>query len=432
MTVIAWDLGHNAAGRAYLLADVLRDRYDVELIGANFPLFGSELWKPLRTCSRVTIRSFPGSMFPEHFSRMEEVASQIDGDVLYVSKPKLPSMELAILARLHRNRPIILDIDDYELGFHRNRGPLVLEEVRACNGTTGFERPGGELWTRYCQSLVPLFDGITVSNEELRKKFGGMVVPHVRDEREFDPTIHRRHSIRTKLGFSPEDRVILFVGTALKHKGVARIVAALEELNRPNYKLLLIGADAKWDVTGSATDPTRIVEITEIPFGDLPKYLCAGDLVCLLQDENNVTSHFQMPAKLTDALSMGIPILATKAPPLANLGKAGLVHLLDDTPLSQKIDEIFSSYATFKAIASENRKTFLSHYSYSAILPRMANLIDDLVHDPGPVPAEFRELVAYHREIFSDDAGSPRMPVVLQTRRGISVHHQSSEMAVGR
>ena len=67
ITVIAWDLAHNPLGRAYLLADVLRHEYDVELIGAIFPDFGNDIWKPLRDCSRVKIKHVPGTYFPRIF-----------------------------------------------------------------------------------------------------------------------------------------------------------------------------------------------------------------------------------------------------------------------------------------------------------------------------------------------------------------------------
>ena len=71
VTVVAWNVSHNALGRAYLLADVLRRGYEVELIAAEFPRFGEGVWEPLRYCSRVTIKSFPGGDFPGHFKRME-------------------------------------------------------------------------------------------------------------------------------------------------------------------------------------------------------------------------------------------------------------------------------------------------------------------------------------------------------------------------
>ena len=103
------------------MADVLRTHYDVELIGANFPRFGTEIWEPLRIGSRVTIKNFPGANFPEYFKRMEDIAEQIEGDIIYVSKPRLPGLELAILAKMYRNRPIILDIDDYELGLRKSQ-----------------------------------------------------------------------------------------------------------------------------------------------------------------------------------------------------------------------------------------------------------------------------------------------------------------------
>ena len=69
ITVIAWDLAHNPLGRAYLLADVLRHEYDVELIGAIFPDFGNDIWKPLRDCSRVKIKHVPGALFPKTISK---------------------------------------------------------------------------------------------------------------------------------------------------------------------------------------------------------------------------------------------------------------------------------------------------------------------------------------------------------------------------
>ena len=124
VSVIAWDLAHNPLGRAYLIADVLRNDYDVEIIGSTFPRFGNDIWKPLRDCSRVPIRSFPGDDFPAHFSKMQALAEHVDGEVIFVSKPRLPSLELAILAKIRRNRPIILDIDDHELSFFENREPL--------------------------------------------------------------------------------------------------------------------------------------------------------------------------------------------------------------------------------------------------------------------------------------------------------------------
>ena len=417
ITVITWDLGHNPLGRAYLLADVLRHDYDVEMIGAQFPRFGNQVWEPLRNCSRVAIKSFPGANFPEHFKGMEDIARQVEGDVIYVSKPRLPGLELAILAKLHRNRPVILDVDDYEPGFFRNREPLSLNQVKRKRRRPDFLCPHDETWTRYAETLIPLFDQVTVSNEELRKKFGGMVLPHIRDEHDFDPTLYPREAIRTDLGFTREDKVIVFAGTPRKHKGYTRIVAALESLQRPHYKLLIIGSpadDAAHRFFGSIKSG-HVKVVPNVPFSDLPGYLCAGDLICLLQAEDQVTARFQMPAKLTDGLSMGIPVLATNVAPLVNLAEKGLVELLGDAPLDRKIDEIFSDYRAYKHKAVQNREIFVREYSYSANLSRLKDTIGHVLDNPAPIPDEFRELVAYHRRIFPGGTDSPRVTAQVVT-----------------
>ena len=410
VSVIAWDLAHNPLGRAYLLADALRHEYDVELVGATFPRFGNELWEPLRTGSRVTVRRFPGDNFPLHFKNMSDIAEQIEGDVIVVSKPRLPSLELAILAKLHRNRPIVLDIDDYELGFFENRQPLTLEEIRTNGRKLDTECPHDEVWTRYSESLIPLFDRITVSNEELQKKYGGVVLPHVRDAQDFDPALYPRDEIRAALGFGPEDRVIVFAGTPRAHKGYERTVAALEKLNCGTYKFLLVGSPAdrasRRFIERLKNENVRIVP--NVPFRDLPGYLSAGDLICLLQDEGSVTSGYQMPAKFTDGLSMGIPMLATPVAPLVNLANDGLVELLDGTPLERKIDAIFANYDAHKSAALANRQAFLDRFSYDAVVPRLKDLIDALVERPTPIPDEFRELVSYHRELYPDSTSQAR------------------------
>ena len=407
VTVIAWNLTHNALGRTYLLADVLRQDYDVELIGAKFSRLGDEVWEPLRDCSRVTIKAFPGHNFPEHFNRMGDIAKQIDGDVIYVSKPRLPSLELAILAKLYQNRPIVLDVDDYELGWFKNREPLTLEAVKTQRHKRDFNCPYHETWSRYSESLIPLFERVTVSNEELRRKFGGMILPHIRDEHDFDPDLYSRNEIRAELGFTPKDKVVLFIGTPRVHKGLAQITNALRKSNRPDYKLLIVGSpvDAESRRFYADADPKHVKIIpNNISFGDMPGYLRVGDLICLLQDVNGITSKFQMPAKVTDGLSMGIPMLGTNVPPLVNLANDGLIELAGDTPLDRKIDEIFSNYETYKQRAERNRETFLQEYSYGANLPKLKQMINGLLNNPMPIPDEFRDLVAYHRKIFSSNA----------------------------
>ena len=424
ISIIAWDMAHNALGRAYLLADLLRSEYAVEIVGAIFPRVGTELWAPLRSCNRVTMKYFYGADFPEQFSRMKEIAEQIDGDIIYVSKPKLPSIELAILATLHRNRPIVLDIDDYEIGLFKKTDLSTPEDVKEKKRKLNQHRPQTEIWTRYCESLIPLFDQITVSNEELQKKYGGVVLPHVRCEHDFNPGVYPRNEIRATLGFGSEDRVILFAGTLRMHKGLSGIVPAVELSRRLNCKLLVVGTapDADTREFLDSLDTASVRVLPDVPFHDLPGYLCAGDLVCLLQDPNSLTSLFQMPAKFTDALAMGIPVLASNAPPLRNLARDGLVELLGSTPLETKIREMLLDYGAYRERARANRKVFLSRYSYGACRPWMKAMIDRLLETPSPTPIAFRDLIDNHRRLFSTiDESQTRRKVALTVQQPVGI-----------
>jgi glycosyltransferase involved in cell wall biosynthesis len=402
VSVLSWDVAHNPMGRAHLIADMLIRKFDAEVVGARFPKFGNEVWEPVRNGTVPTI-DFAGESFPGHFTKMEEMAKQIDGDVIFVSKPRLPSYELGILAKHFRNRPLILDVDDYELSFVDAHEALTLEEVKECRRDGDFFNPYGRVWTQYCESIISRADHITVSNVELQKKYGGTILPHAKDERVFDPTLYDRASIRAKFGFSADDKVVLFMGTPRMHKGVVEIAEALEKIGNPKYKLCIIGTvtDRNLHARLGRLKDDRIRLISNQPRRDLPANLVVGDLVCLLQDPESEIAKYQMPSRFTDALAMEVPLLATDVPPLANLAASGLVELLDGVPLDQKIDEIFSNHDAYKQRAVENREVFLDEYSYAATVPKIESIIASLLEGPPLIAREFEDLLEFHREVFA-------------------------------
>ena len=420
VSILTWSVSHNAFGRAYLIADALRDDYEVELIAPSFSQFGHDIWSPVRGCNRVRIKTYQGVNFPHHFHHLQHMAKHVTGDAIYVSKPRLPGLELAILAKLERDRPIILDVDDYEVGFFKNRDPVTLEGVKAQQEGKEFSCPYGELWTRYSDSLIDQFDALTVSTSQLQARHGGTVLPHMRDEVDFAPTSYPREKIRRALGFNHEDRVVLFAGTPRPHKGIDQIIRAIENLGEHSYKLLLIGSPLD-KITLSFLHSRELHFLRTIdcvPFSDLPAYLCASDLICLIQNEVDITSRYQMPAKFTDGLSMQIPMVASNVPAFEDLAKDGLVELLGDTSLEDKIGSIFRNYAHYKARAVRNRAMFLETYSYEANRPRLRNMIDSAMIHPRSTSTELRDLVAYHRELFAETDHFPPQVHQISARDG--------------
>ncbi|NLD75441.1 MAG: hypothetical protein GX643_02120, partial [Acidimicrobiales bacterium] len=239
LAVIAWDVGHNPLGRANVLAEVLSHDFEVELWGAQFDRYGSRVWAPLRDAT-VPINVFPGRPFPDHLAVVDAVAGEIDADVIWVSKPRLPSLLLGAVAKARRNRPLIVDVDDHELAFFDTDDAVPLDRLTR-RGDAGLDLPFERTWTQACDPFIGAADLVTVSNSALQDRYGGLIVPHARDESLFDPSRVDREAARRRLGIEPDQRILLFGGTPRIHKGVVEVLRALEELGDDRYRVIVFG-----------------------------------------------------------------------------------------------------------------------------------------------------------------------------------------------
>ena len=191
VSVLAFDLSDNATGRADLLARLLAPRYEVEVVG---PRFGDAVWRPARD-GAVRYRALPGARWPRFGAMLPALARLADGDVLFASKPRPTSFGVALLARRQRRRPLILDIDDWELGFFYRAG-FWGRVGRLLN----LGNPNGLPWTWLAERLVSRADALTVASRFLADRFGGILVPHVRDTEAWAPERFDRAAARARLG----------------------------------------------------------------------------------------------------------------------------------------------------------------------------------------------------------------------------------------
>lgn len=374
VAVVAWDVGHNPFGRAYLLAEALSRRYEVSLVGFQFPRFGDGVWPPLRD-ARIQPRVVPGCDFPGFQNSLAALVPRIDAEVILACKARLPAVQLGLMLKAARNRPLLVDVDDYELAFFGNRAPLAdLSTVPPESLAVPFE----ETWTRYTEGLLPFADALIVSNAALAGKFGGVEVPHARDETRFDPVRFQRARARRQLGFRPWHRVVLFAGTPRPHKGVKEVLAAVKASRTRNCRLVVVGTppDDWFARELRRAGGIHLRMLPDQPFEVLPELLAGADLVCLLQDSDSEISRYQLPAKVVDAAAMGIPILASRTPPLAPLIDAGVVEHADEDTLADGIDRWLGRPRRQLQRLEASRAWFLKKASYAAILPTLTKLIE--------------------------------------------------------
>jgi len=367
VSVLAFDLSDNATGRADLLARLLAPRYEVEVVG---PRFGDEIWRPARD-GGVRYRALRGARWPRFAATLPALARLADGDVLLASKPRPTSFGVALLARRQRRRPLILDIDDWELGFFY-RAQFWGRVGRLLN----VSNPNGLPWTWLAERLVRRADALTVASRFLAERFGGALVPHVRDTDAWAPERFDRTAARARLGVG-DARVVMFLGTPRGHKGVDDLVDATAGLD--GARLVLVGARTDSAAARRWAERGHVRVVGEIPFDDVPRYLVAADVVAVPQRATTDTLG-QVPAKLFDAMALARPIVSTAVSMIPEIleGCGVLVPPDDPTALRAALGRVLDDPAGAAELGRRARQRCAERYSFAAARAVLFPLIDDL------------------------------------------------------
>lgn len=369
ISILSFNLSDNATGRADLLARLLAPRHEVAVIG---PRFGPGVWEPARG-SPIEYRSVAAARGPRFARAAGKLLELIDGDLIYASKPRPTSYGLGLLARRRRGRPLLLDIDDWEVGFYyQARG------IRRLGRFLNLSDPDGLPWTWLMERLVRSADGVTVASRFLAERFGGTLVPHVRDTVAWDPARVDAAAARAKLGLAGR-KTVMFLGTPRGYKGVDDLVEAAGLLGG-DVTLVLVGVSLESAEARRWAALPWVRLVGKIPFDEIPVHLMAADVVAVPQRDTAATVG-QVPAKLFDAMALGRPIVTTSVSMIPEiLGGAGvLVPPGDVTALAGALRRMLDDPSTAGALGRRARERCVAEYSFEAARARLFPLIDAAV-----------------------------------------------------
>lgn len=293
ISFLCFDLSDNSLGRAALLAQALSKHYAVELIG---PAKGDDIWFPLKE-SGLPVKRVPWKRYPAFFSTIREILKAVDGDILFACKLRPTSFGIALLKKWRTGKPLLVDIDDWELGFFYHSG-FWGRLGRFLN----LSNPNGLFYTWLMEKLVGFADGVTVSNRFLQGRFSGEVLYHCRDTSILDPAKYDPAKIKRQLGLE-DKKIIMFLGTPRGHKGVDDLIEAMTHVRSPSARLVIVGGHA-------GVSAERVTFVPKIPFAELGEYLASAEVVVVPQRLTSDTVG-QMPAKIFDAMAMGKPVIST-------------------------------------------------------------------------------------------------------------------------
>jgi glycosyltransferase involved in cell wall biosynthesis len=301
------------------------------------------------------------------------LVESIDGDVIVASKPRPTSYGLALLARLRHRRPVLLDIDDWELGFFYRSG-FWGRVGRALN----LANPNGLTWTWLLERFVRAADAVTVASRFLERRFGGTLIPHVRDTDAWDPVKQDRQRARGALGVGAE-RVVMFLGTPRQYKGIDDLVAAVGGLG-DGVVLAVVGVDPASPRARAWRGSPFVRLVGPIAFDEVPRYLVAADVVAVPQRATSDTLG-QVPAKLFDAMAVGRPIVSTSVSMIPEIldGCGIVVPPGDVAALRAGLERVLADPIGAEAMGQRARARCDAHYSFRTARAALFPIVERLL-----------------------------------------------------
>ena len=363
ISILCHTLRGNALGRAWVFHQLLRDHFDVELVvsaRADDPV-----WPPLAAAGLAPRRWFVRTWPAFHLQAPRIARELVTGDVVIAIKPRLHSYGLALAAQRVRPRPVLLDVDDWELAFFSPWADAALAPVSWVSAASN-------LHTRWYFTRAARADAVTVSTGWLQQRFGGTIIPHARPE-----------APESSAPLSPHPLVI-FAGTPRPHKGLSDLVEAFRHVRAPDAELQLIGAAGDRQLQQLAAGDRRIRLEAAVPLETLPARLGRAWVVVIPQ-RDEAASHAQLPAKLMDAMALGKAIVATEVGELPHWleGDAGvIVPPSQPGRLGAAIDELLGDPDRRAYLGERARARFGSLASERAVGPRLRALVGELLERP--------------------------------------------------
>ena len=389
VSILTPNVSSNALGRAYLLGQLLCHENEVEIIG---PVLGRGVWPPLKNIEENENITLLPIKTRNLFSYVKYLKKNISSDVVYISKPVLTSFGIYELLKEKNGIPVVLDIDDWDLGF-------ILDSVK--KGYLGWY-----LFPGYHNNFKGLPDSYvldkisetanipkTVSNSFLRRKFGGVIIPHTRDEKKFNPKRYPNEISKEKLGLPQNKTVVMFFGTPRPHKGVKELILSFKEnelARRKEVMLLIVGTamdkySQEIQRLAKKILGNRVRFIDYVPFSKIPQVVSAADIYVIPQIESE-SSKGQLPAKLFDAMAMGKAIISTNVSDIPNiLDNAGII--ISGNPkrivreLSHALIYLLDNPKIARSLGAKARKKFLRNYSFSRMRVLLRNVLKNAVEN---------------------------------------------------
>lgn len=388
ISILVSDISSSGAGRwgggsvrSFLLAQALQKlNHQVEILGFVFGKEAAVIPK-----SEIMVSQFTGHNYPKFIFSAVQVLQKLDGDIIYAMRPKPTTFGLALLQKLKTNQPIMLDIDDWELSWYGGEKwqynfsfKQIYRDLIKPDGA--FRQPDHPVFLKQIEGMTQKANAITIHTKFLQSKFGGIYLPNGKDTELFNPHLYDPEASRVYYGLSGY-RILMFPGAPRPYKGVEDVLTALEILNQPDLKLVIVGGSPydDYDIQLSKKWGKWMITLPKYPSSEMPKIVAAAHIIVVPQ-RNTPATLAQFPLKITDGMAMGKPILATRVGDIPEiLGETGyLVDSESPEQIAEKIKLIFQDLDKANECALTARARCVEKYSINSMSSILESVINNL------------------------------------------------------
>jgi len=380
LSFLAPNIGGPSLGFTTAYARALSNTYSVQVVGPD--LWGGGVMGMYRGRFDYTVVPAPRLYrYPDFFWQINRLARVLTGDVIFAIKATPQTVGVALREKHRHGAKVVVCLDEWDGALMARRSSA---EKRAY-WRRHWMHPLEENYYPWVERLLPQADRVISTSTFLQQKFGGEVVRMGVDTNRFIPlAADAKAAVRSELGLNTSHRVIVFGGVVRPHKGVEQILEAMDKAEDPDLRLLVIGPITD-TLSGFMNSPHGrfIVAPGAKPAGEMNRWLGGGDLTVLPMTDD-LLAQSQVPCKVFEAMSMGLPVLAGAVSDLPEIVEgAGEVFPAGDTiALANVLRQWQLDPEKMILYGQEARRRCVERYSFDVMRQKLRGIVMGLLEDP--------------------------------------------------
>ncbi|WIY82994.1 glycosyltransferase [Propionimicrobium sp. PCR01-08-3] len=294
---------------------------------------------------------------------------EIDPDLVHLSGLQGAAFHAAVAARLAGCRTVLITIRGYsgdQVGLGRAKRFIfnrVVEPITLA------------LCTRFYTVCADAADRKIV--ERYRAKFAG-VIHNAAPQIDFSE-MAARERLRSELHLEDRDFLVVVSGRMVRDKGIETILRAIPLLTNPRIRVVFVGDGPYYDIIcdrhHDLIDSGKLFLLGKR--ADAVQVAAGSDLFLF------ATLHENLSNALLEAMSVGLPIVATRVGGNVEVVEDGrngfLIDVDDHLAMAERINVLVSEPELRSRFSQESKAIIFEKFSQSVIYEQLASLYDSML-----------------------------------------------------